>query len=91
MTQLTPDEVVSQAHLAGHTRQFRTAEPHVSQRMAERGATRRCISRALQTASKAIHQPEQDRWKLTGGIDIDGDELVLIVRIDRGVLVVTLF
>ncbi len=88
---LTPDDVLAQARVAGQTRQFRTAEPHVSLRMAERGATRKCIAKALQTATEAIHQPENDRWKLTGGVDVDGDELILIVKFNRGVLVVTIF
>ena len=60
-------------------------------RMAERGVTRKCIARALQTAKEAFHQRENDRWKLTGGVDVDGDELILIVKFDRGVIVVTLF
>lgn len=88
---MTPNEVLSQAHTAGQTRQYRTAEPHVSIRLAQRGATKRCISRALQTATQAIYQPENDRWKLTGGVDVDGQELILIVKFDRGVLVVTIF
>lgn len=91
MISLKPDEVLSQAHTAGQTRQYRTAEPHVSIRMAQRGVTKRCISRALQTAKLATYEPERDRWKLTGGVDVDGDELILIVKVERGVLVVTLF
>ena len=59
--------------------------------MAERRVTKRCISRALQTATGAIYQVEKDRWKLTGGVDVDGDELILIVKFNGGVLVVTLF
>ena len=85
------DAVLSLARAAGQTRQFRIAQPHVSIRMAERGVTMKCISRALQTATEATHQPERDRWKLTGGVDVDGAELILIVKVDRGVLVVTVF
>jgi len=59
--------------------------------MSKRGVTKRCISRALLTATQAIYQPEHDRWKLTGGVDVDGLELILIVEINRGVLVVTIF
>lgn len=51
----------------------------------------KCISRALQTSKDATHQPDLDRWKLTGGVDVDGDELILVVKFDNGVLVVTLF
>jgi hypothetical protein len=59
--------------------------------MAERRVTKRCISRALQTATGAIHQVEKDRWKLTGGVDVEGQELILIVKFDRDVLVITIF
>jgi len=43
------------------------------------------------TSTSAVYQPESDRWRLDGGIDSDGDPLTLIVSVERGVLVITLF
>jgi hypothetical protein len=87
----TTGEILEAARLAGQTRQFRTKEPHVSQRLSERGATRKCVCKALQTAKTATFQADNNRWRLDGGVDSDGDELTLIVEVKNGVLVVTLF
>ena len=86
----SPAEVLSMARTAGQLRRFRTAEPHVRQRLSERGATIKCLCRSLQTAKKATLQ-DNGRWRLDGGVDSDGEELSLIVELRDGVLVVTLF
>lgn len=87
----SPEEILRMARTAGQLRRFRTAEPHVRQRMAQRGATIKCLARALQTATAATHQAENDRWRLEGGVDSDGDELTLVVALRDGVVIVTLF
>jgi hypothetical protein len=87
----TEDEVLRRAREAGRLRAFRTAEPHVRKRLSERGATMKCLCRALQTAKSAFYQTENGRWRLDGGIDTDGDELTLIVEMRDEVLIVTLF
>lgn len=38
-----------------------------------------------------MSQPDSGRWRLDGGVDSDGDPLTLVVSVNRGVLVVTLF
>lgn len=87
----SPGEVLASARIAGKLRRFRTAEPHVRQRMVERGVTLKCLARALQTATTAHYQPDSGRWRLDGGVDSDGDALTLVVEVRDGVLVVTLF
>lgn len=64
---------------------------HASQRMRERGATPRDIRRALLTATSAIYQDDRDNWRLDGGMDMDGDDLMLICDLEADVIVVTLF
>ncbi len=64
---------------------------HALQRMEQRNIRRRDIDRGLLTATAATHQPERDRWKVTGGEDMDGDELTLVVEVHGLLLVVTVF
>lgn len=87
----SPGEILVIARSAGQLRRFRTKEPHVRQRLSERGATIKCLARALQTAKTAMYQQENGRWRLEGGVDTDGDDLTLIIEVRDGVLVVTLF
>ncbi len=62
---------------------------HAWQRMAERGAQYEDVRHALATAR---HCKPQDggRWKVSSA-DRDGDELVLVVVIEAGLIVVTVF
>ena len=62
---------------------------HAWQRMAERGAQYEDVRHALATARRCKAQ-DGDRWKVLGA-DRDGDELVLVVVIEAGVIVVTVF
>ncbi|HEY3545334.1 MAG TPA: DUF4258 domain-containing protein [Propionicimonas sp.] len=63
---------------------------HARERMEERGATERDIREALMTAS-ACGLQTNGRWKVTGGRDLDGTELELVVVIEDGLVVMTLF
>ena len=83
----TPSEVLSIAFRAGQLRQYQVLWPHA--RMRERGVTDRCLDIALQTATDATYQPENDRWILKGGVDSEGDPLTLILKLN-GVLIITL-
>ena len=47
------------------------------------------IRRALSEASSATQQPK-DRWKVVGP-DLDGDELTVIVIIEDGLIVCTVY
>ncbi|MBI4704199.1 MAG: DUF4258 domain-containing protein [Deltaproteobacteria bacterium] len=62
---------------------------HAIERMDERGATRQDVQAALAGATECRAQP-QGRWKITGA-DRDGDELTVVVVIEDGVVVVTVF
>ena len=64
---------------------------HARRRMDERGATERDIRKALLTATAAVHQDDRRNWRVDGGMDIDGDDLMLICDIEANVIVVTLF
>lgn len=57
--------------------------------MKERGATFADVEQALVNAERCTLQTN-GRWR-TEGRDLDGDELTVIVVIDAGVVVVTLF
>jgi hypothetical protein len=58
--------------------------------MRERGARFEDVRHALISATCC--KPSNDsKWKVTGGQDLDGDELVSIVAIEDEVVVVTVF
>jgi hypothetical protein len=60
--------------------------------MQERNVQVADVYRSLETAKAAHWQDDHRTWKLVGGLDIDGDELVLAVAIrDHDVKVVTVF
>jgi hypothetical protein len=62
---------------------------HARERMAERGATFEDVRHALANATACKAQPN-GRWRVTGP-DLDGDELVLVVVPEAGVVVITVF
>ncbi|HET7504270.1 MAG TPA: DUF4258 domain-containing protein [Kofleriaceae bacterium] len=64
---------------------------HAQDRMDERGASTDDVCNALVTARTAAHEPDRDRWKVSGGTDLDGDALQVVVAIEADVIVVTLF
>ena len=63
--------------------------PHAWQRMRERGVFREDVRNALTTAQSCQAEPD-DRWKVPG-VDTAGDDLTVIVVLEDGVVVVTLF
>jgi hypothetical protein len=64
---------------------------HAEKRMRQRGATRDDVRAALMGGKRAVAQPEE-RWRVDGGRDLEGDDLTVVVVIeDDGDLVVTLF
>ena len=64
---------------------------HAHDRMDERGVEPEDVCNALVTATGATPEPERDRWKVTGGTDLDGDGLTVVVAIEADVIIVTLF
>jgi Domain of unknown function (DUF4258) len=64
---------------------------HALDRMARRNATRYDVRNALATCTTASASTDgPGRWKMTGGVDLDGDALSVVVALDGGVIVVTL-
>lgn len=57
--------------------------------MPERSANALDVRQAMLTATKAVGQPN-GTWRLFGGLDLEGDELVVVVDISDGVLVITI-
>ena len=57
--------------------------------MRERGVSFRDVKHALMVATRSSVQPN-GRWRLVSQ-DLDGDELSLIVFVDDGILVITIF
>ena len=63
---------------------------HVLERMEERCVTYDDVREALMTATACQPEPN-NRWFVTGGQDQDGEPLALVVVIEDGVIVVTVF
>ena len=57
--------------------------------MGERGAQYEDVRQALANARRC-KAADQGRWKVSGD-DLDGDELTLVVAIEAGVVVVTVY
>lgn len=64
---------------------------HAKERMRRRGARSADVRNALLTATAAIWQEVERTWRVTGGVDCDGDELTACVDIMADVVVVTIF
>lgn len=64
---------------------------HARQRMDERDATEEDVRQALRTATDATHQADRDNYRVSGGADLDGDSMSVVVVIEADVVVVTLF
>lgn len=65
---------------------------HAEERCEERGVRAGDIRHALLSATSAIPGDRPDRWVISGGTDIDGDPLTLVVRlIQPGLYVVTVY
>lgn len=64
---------------------------HARVRMDERGATERDVCSALLSGTNAAHNVAKDNYVVSGGCDIDGDDLTVAVAIEADVVVITLF
>lgn len=85
-----PAAIVGDCHLAGRLGQF-FLSGHARLRCRQRGADEHDVREALSSCTSALWQEEHGRWRLDGGLDLDGDELTLAVTFDPGVIVVTVF
>lgn len=77
---MTPAEALTFASTAARLGRLRYTK-HARERMEERGATRNDVVNACVTATVATHQ-RGDVWRLSGGVDGDGDVLVIIAGVD---------
>ncbi|MEZ4405139.1 MAG: DUF4258 domain-containing protein [Polyangiales bacterium] len=62
---------------------------HAEARMVELNVTHHDVRSSLITATKAARRG--DAWKVTGGVDADGDDLTVVVVIDSAAVIVTVF
>lgn len=86
---MTAAQALAEIHRAANgNRVFFTY--HSTVRMAERGASRRDVVRALRTATAAHWQDAHQTWLAAGGHDTDDDPLDVACTLDDGVLVVTI-
>jgi len=87
---MTPDEQAVLKDIQGLAGAGRVAiRNHALERMDERGLDWEDVVRALMTAVSCEAQP-LDRWKVEG-VDLDGDAVTVVVVIELGVVVVTVF
>jgi len=86
---VTPSEALEEARRAGATDRFYVTL-HARDHRDGRNVHRADIRQALRTAKTAGLQ-ENERWRIDGGRDLDGDDLTVIVVFDAGVVVVTVF
>ena len=63
---------------------------HAKRRMEERGVTPRHVQYALENAPVCIWQPGARTWKVAGR-DLHGDTLTVVLVVDDGGVVVTVF
>lgn len=63
--------------------------PHAGRRMRERGVIFDDLRHALATATACRSEPD-DRWRVDS-TDVAGDALTVVVALEDGVVVVTLF
>lgn len=86
---MTPAEAL--ADIRGLARAGRVSYVrHAIERMGERGVTRNDVEHALMNAARCVWQARKETWKAFG-VDLLGDELVVAVAIEDGLLVVTVF
>jgi hypothetical protein len=89
MWRMTPAEALRQ--IRGYAAAGRVVfSRHAYERMDERGATVRDVIKACAMASRCKRGERDGRWKVTGK-DLAGDDLSVVVAIEGGVIVVTIF
>jgi hypothetical protein len=86
---LTPDEALLQIQRAGATGRFEIERFHALPQMRARGVSREDVKFGLQMAVTCQLQAN-GRWKVHT-LDLSQESLVVIVAIQDGVLVITVF
>lgn len=86
----TPSRILAECHAAGKTGVFLLGE-HAADRARDRNLGIDDIRHALTAATAATFQPNNSRWKVSGGADLEGVPVTFIVRLEGGLLVITLY
>jgi hypothetical protein len=90
---VTPDEVFGFVRGAARLRVLRVLGGHVTARMNERNVQLSDIREAIFTATSI--RPSEDgpnRWVLSGGADLDGHSLTVVVKVSgNAVCIVTTY
>jgi len=76
-------EIVRRAEVAGTIR----LSDHARKRMKERGVRAGDISKAIWTVQSAKRQESDKNWRLKGGVDTDGDDLMIVIDLDQDPIV----
>lgn len=89
MVTKTPAAILAECHAAGVSGIFMMSG-HAMDRAEERNIGRKDVRKVLANATAATLQ-NNGRWAITGGEDLEGVAVTLIVQLVNGLLVVTLF
>lgn len=85
-------EALDLARGAARAHQLRYTDHAILVRMPQRGAQARDVENAVLTSKSATWRPDDRSWKLTGGVDLDGDGLDVAVSITGNeVKIITVF
>ena len=87
---MTGGEVLKRVYQDARRNQF-DIRPHAWLRMNQRGIVVADLRAAMMSAKSADWNAEEETWRLTGGTDLDGSELVVCVAVEWTVAVVTVF
>jgi len=82
-------QALTEAATAAKLGMFRISG-HLGRDRAYRNIRRGDLVKAMVSATLATAESES-RWVLTGGVDLDGEGLTVVVAFDGGVIVVTAF
>lgn len=86
----TPEFILAECIIAGTTGIFLFGG-HALDRRGQRKLSRADVRNALAGATQAEFQTDKGRWKVTGGVDLDGEPVAIVVVFERGIIVITVF
>ena len=64
---------------------------HALLRMATRGASKQDVIKGLRTGTTCVWSTEHASWNVTGGADLDGDEILVAVNVEGNLIIRTVF
>jgi len=87
---VTPEEALEAAQDAGRTGRLDWT-PHAYEQARKRNIKKLDARAALASATHAVYQPENDRWRIEGGQDLEGDDLTVVVVFEGLLVIITFF